>query len=207
MYLPPPLNTLTIDWIGNLDAKEGSLLYLTVNGQKFEPVSYRDASTVQVPLCNRGLLNLKVQVMSEPGKKTVTGFSNIFKLIPGQNHTCEISGKVGSWQGMQVRLSKGAQEIGLNDHYCYSKGYVAAWSFLCPIYGLIRTFRSKYNRAEAFWCGAAGFWMSLFIQLGGGKSESSYYSHSHDFSFIEFLLDIVAGGVMFLRGLIRLIFE
>lgn len=204
-------NTLTIDWKGNAEAKEGSLLYLTVNGQAFEPISYKDAATMQVPLNTHAPVSLKVEVMLKPGDKKITGFKNNFNPVKGENHSCQILGKLPSQSGMKVKMSNGNKPIDDSTPACYAPGYVGVQSFFFPVYGIIRAIRTEYNRAEALACAGIGFGLATILSCTADRVAFGFGRHAlfeyDPFSITDILINLLIGGIASLRGLIALFFS
>lgn len=155
-------------------------------------------------------LNLKITVGKEDGKQG-TWLNRKFNTATDDEYTCEIKGSQKA--GLKVKFSEG-DEIKAGTPTISSPVTVAFMSFLFPIYGFIVGITNKYHRKEALISGVVGFLFAMIfsftaesgdkIAFGIGKISILEYD---PFSFTDFVINILAGGIASLRGIIYMFFE
>ena len=194
-------------------------LVLYVNGQsnrfEFKPDS---SFEVDVPILGE---NAEIVIMNNHKGNEILCFSRTIPLGEVGEYSCNIS--FSKYGGFSVQMSKPNQKVTSDDEvYYHSNAHKktaqfaeAGKSFFFPIYGLYKGFATVRNRVINIVAACIGFFLSMGfslmaasedteIILGLGHTKLIEYA---PLSFLDFLINLLAGGILTVMGLLRLFFE
>ncbi|MDE6351739.1 MAG: hypothetical protein K2K88_01155 [Muribaculaceae bacterium] len=211
--------TLKIEWKGNDGAKDLVILYINDENTKFE-FDHNESFEAEIPI-EGNQLNIVIKVGSK--SKEITCFSRIIDIDETSSYSCLIGGAFTHMGGFTLQLSKPNQEVTEEDPIYYhsnTRKYMGIFqdAFVCfcfPVYGFYKGFAKKKNWIFDLLAGCFGFILSLIfskmaalehatVVLGFRSVEILKYE---PFSILDWLINLLVGGVSSLLGLFRLFIE
>lgn len=174
---------------------------------------YSDGFSLDVPISGTTLI-IEVKIGNKDSNKRGTYFKHQFEIHPDADYSASLEGQATSFTGLKLKLSKPDGDVEDNTPACKRNVPVAMLSFAFPIYGIINAIKSPYNRKVAIIAASVGFVLAMvfsaFVPEGGetgiGFGRTMIISYK-PFSFLDWVCNLLIGGVASLRGFLYLILE
>lgn len=210
-------NTLHFSWAGDLDGVKGMkdpVLCLYFNGKVVvSDWDYTDGFSIDIPITGN-TMEIEVKIGERGKEKRKSCLKHTFDRVPGASYWAELEGKVSSFMGLKLKLSRPDETLDDSTPVCHPDTPIAMLSFCFPIYGIINAIRSKYNRKAAVIGAAVGFLLAMIFSasvprgyetgIGFGRTMLIEYE---PFSLLDWIFNLLVGGIASFRGLIYLILE
>ncbi len=174
-----------------------------VNNYDFGPFVTILDFEIEIPY-NTGHVNVCV-VDADKGK---TVAQHDFELSEIADYECELRWK--SSKGYGFRLSEPDALLTDSDATLWlSESYFVVTGFLFPIYGIVKAF-GKYNRWSGLIGAAVAMVICIIISASAERSDvfGICFGHHHPFieykafSFLDWLINILAGGLLSIKTLL-----
>lgn len=213
-YIMEESANLHFSWAGDDKGLNDHALCLLVNGTEcVSDWDYQEGFDYDIPI-NGTTLAIEVKIGKKGNEKKTTHFKHEFEIEPNSNYSAALEGKCLSFTGLKLKLSKPNENVEDDTPSCYNNAPIAILSFCFPIYGIFRAIRSSYNRKASIYGAAIGFILAMVFsaaipegyETGIGFGRTMLISFE-PFSFLDWLTNLLVGGIASLRGLLYLLLD
>ena len=212
---------LKINWEGKkIKAIKGGILFVNGEQNRFDFVP-KDPMQVEVPITGNSV-EITIKLITTFRDNEIIRFSRTITLGDEDGvYSCNIN--VSDRGIFHVQISKPNKEVSAKDPIYYHSNSEKNYELLCemgncfcfPIYGFYKGFTNIRNRTFDLGAACVGFFFSIIfsmmaasnhavVSLGLGHAKLISYE---PFSFTDWIINLLAGGILTLMGLLRLIFE
>lgn len=210
-------NLLHFSWSGDEKGFKGlkePMMYLYVNGTEYvADWDYNDGFTIDIPI-NTDTLNIEVKIGKKDAEKKTTYFKHEFVIFSDADYSARLEGQATSFTGLNLKLSKPNADISEDTPACHRNLPIAMLSFCFPIYGIIDAIRSPYNRKTAIISASVGFILAMIFSAWTPEGAETGIAFGRivllsyePFSFLDWIVNILVGGIASLRGFLYLLLE
>ena len=196
-------NILHFYWVGDEKGRKATKMSLIINNEEvLSDWDYTDGFTIDVPISGSSL-----RIVVKIGKTNY--FDHTFHIVENADYQCELLGEAASFSGLKMKMSKPNEDIEENTMVCRRNLPVALLSFCFPIYGIYNSIQSAYNRTAALSGSAIGIILSLvFSSLADKGDKITFLGLEYEpFSFLDWIISILVGGIASLRGLLYMLLD
>lgn len=212
--------TLHFTWEGDPKGSEEFKMNVYVDGQLATKFDYCLGAEVDLPVPFFSFtapdgkeIELKCTVAKDGGRE-FTHFKRSFSVKPGKHYACHIDGSIKKSSGLSAQFCEGEYVLGDTPKLSGNKSYIIMMSLFFPVYGIYKAITDTYMRAAALIGGGIGFLLGLIVSSMADKHDTIGFGLGRltlleykPFSFLDWIINLLIGGISSINGLLRMLLE